>query len=321
MGCTTCRCDASISNSGNACTPLQEVAAIIVAVPTYDSTGAKNSIPVSATLNQAYFDALVNQTDDSKRWRPLPSMKNIADLRADATFFEFDDNTSEFVHEGARKFTGLIPSLSGKGAVSPEMKAIIESIRCTDTSVYIISVGNQLIGQLSADGLSLEPIQIDEQSIYANFMKATNAQGQHIAVQFNFAASAKDENLAMFDCSELGDANLLGLKGLLDICGETVSTSTTTIEIKLKSNFGTPKNPIGAPGLVITDFISSFDSVPSRVYNETDSLNVTLISVVETSYSTYLLTFAAQTANDVIVVKPTKTGFDFDCVEDSPIEL
>lgn len=321
MGCVTCKCGASISNTGHRCTPLLEVAAMVIAVPTFDSLGVKNSVLLSSTLNQAFFDALVNQVDASKRWNPFPLMKNIEDVRADATFFEFDDNTTEFVHEGARKFTGIIPSLSGKGAVSPEMKKIIESIRCAETSVYIVSVGNQLIGNVSSDGLSLEPIQIDEQSIYANFMKATNEQGQHIALQFNFAASAKDENLDMFDCSELGDANLLGLKGLLDISSEVIGVATdTTIKIKLKSNFGTPLTPVVVEGLVAADFISSDSSATSNVFNETDQLDVA-VTVVESPAGTYELTFASQDSADVIVIKPLKAGFDFTAVEDAPVSI
>ena len=102
-------------NTGHRCSPLFEVAAIIVAVPTFDSLGVKNSIPLASVLNQAFFDALINQVDESKRWRPFPLMKNIEDVRAEATFFEFDDNSKEFVHEGSREFKGLIPTTSGKG--------------------------------------------------------------------------------------------------------------------------------------------------------------------------------------------------------------
>lgn len=319
--CVTCKCGASILNSGHRCSPLFEVAAIIVAVPTFNSLGVKNSIPLASVLNQGFFDALTNETDETKRWRPFPLMKNIEDIRADATFFDFDDNSTEFVHEGSRQFKGLIASTSGKGAVAPEMKRIIESARCVETSVYIITTGNQLAGKLSADGLSLEPLQIDEQSIYANFIKATNEQGQHIMLQFNFAASEKDENLDMFDCSELGDADLLGLKGLLDISSEVISSSTTDIKIKLKSNFGTPLTPVIVQGLLVADFVSSDSGATSSLFNETTQLDVAITGFVESPNGTYELTFAAQNSADVIVIKPLKDGFDFTEVEKNPVSI
>src|SRR4030067_246251 len=116
MSCVACKCGVSLSDTGFDCTPVQEVTYKLMAVQTFDSTGARNKIPFTATLNQAYFDALINQSDISKRWSPFPAMKNIDDKRGENKTFEFDDQTTEFLAEGARKFVGMISGLAGSGA-------------------------------------------------------------------------------------------------------------------------------------------------------------------------------------------------------------
>lgn len=321
MSCNACECGVKLSDLGFDCTPEMQVAYKLVAVSTFDSTGAKNKIPFTATLNQAYFDALINQTDKSKRWYPLPSMKNIADVRGENKTFEFDDQTMEFLAEGARKFTGMIPGVSGSGANSPQMKELIEQIRCGDYSFYIVTVKNQLIGNISSDGLSLEPIEIDEQSISAMFVKKTNETPQHLLVSFNWSQINSDANLRMFDCDELGGANLMGLRGLFKVCYEILDITATTLKFILKTLWGTPANPITADGLLAADFVSAGDGTPSNLYNETDQANVAITGLVESPDGTYELTFAAQTLGDVIVVKPTKAGYDFECVENDPVDI
>ena len=321
MACNACKCGVSLYSTGYDCTPAQEVAYKLIAVQTYDSTGTRNAIPFSATLNQAYFDALINQTDKSKRWYPLPSMKNISDVRGDNKTFEFDDQSMEFLAEGSRKFTGMIPGVSGAGANSPQMKQLIENVRCGDYSFYIVSVKNQLIGNLSADGLSLEPIEIDEQSIVAQFVKKTNDAPQHLLVSFNWSQISSDSALRMFDCDEVGGANLMGLRGLVGICYELVDSQTTSLTVKLKSSFGTPLSPILATGLVATDFVSYDDAATSKIWNETDQANVSITGVTESPAGTYELTFAAQDVSDVLILDAIKSGFDFTCCTENPIDV
>lgn len=313
MSCTVCECGVSLSGTGFDCTPVMEVAHKLIVVPTYDSTGAKNRILLTATLNQAFFDALRNQTDASKRWNPWPAMKNIADLRSENKTFEFDDQTTEFLSEGARKFTAMIPGTSGSGANTPQMKELIEQVRCGDYSVYIVTVKNQLIGVLSEDGLALEPISIDDQSMSAMFVKKTNDAPQHLLISFNFSQLVSDAMLRMFNCDEIGSADLMNLRGLLAMCAKTVAQTATTLKLKIHAKFGTILDPIVVTGLVAADFVSTVGGATSRIRNVTDALDVT-ITVAEEPAGTYTLTYVAQTAADVLTVKPLKAGYDFTCV-------
>lgn len=319
MSCKACACGVSLENTKFDCVPIFEVAYKLIAVQTYDSTGARNTIPFTANLNQAYFDALINQADTTKRWYPLPPMKNINDVRGDNKTFEFDDQSVEFLAEGARKFIGMIAG--GKsGANSPQMKGLIENIRCGDYSFYVVSVSGQLIGNVSSDGLSLEPIEIDEQSIVAQFMKKTNDAPQHLLLSFNWSQVATDDALRMFDCTEVGGADLKGLRGLFGVCYQLLDQTTTTLKFILKTLFGTETNPVTVDGLVTNDFVSSDDGAVGQIYNETDGGNVPVVSV-ENPDGTYELTFAAQDLGDVLVIKPLKAGYDFTCVEEEPVDV
>jgi len=320
MSCAACKCGVSLSDTGHDCTPVQEVAYKLIAQQTYDSTGVRNKIPFTATLNQAYFDALINQTDKSKRWYPLPAMKNVEDVRGDNRVEEFADQTMEFIAEGARKFKSWIVG-GNSGANSPQMKQLIENIRCGDYSFWIVTVKNQLIGNITSDGLYLEPIEIDEQSISAQFVKKTDTSVQKLQLTFNWSQIASDANLRMFDCDELGDANLQGLRGLLGVCYRLIDATTTTLKFALESVFGTPTSPITADGLVATDFVSSVGGATSKVYNETDAADVSITGLTESPDGTYELTFTAQTLGDAITIKPVKAGYDFTCVQDAPVDI
>lgn len=318
--CNACKCGVTLSGTKYGCTPVIEVAYKLIAVQTYDSTGTRNKIPFTAALNQAYFDALVNQTDATKRWYPLPPMKNVEDVRGDNRTEEFADQTMEFIAEGARTFTGLVVG-GNSGANSPQMKQLIENIRCGDYSFYVVTVKNQLIGNLSTDGLSLEPIEIDEQSLSAKFVKKTDTTVQKLELTFNWSQIASDASLRMFDCDELDGANLQGLSGLLHACYDLVYQSATTLILKIVTLFGTPTNPITVDGLVVTDFVSSDSGATSKIYNSTDDSDVTISGVTESPDGTYELTFAAQDLGDVLVPSALKTGYDFSCMENNPVDV
>lgn len=321
MSCVACKCGEAFGDTGFDCTQVQDITYKMIITRTFDSLGVRNSIPFTASLDQAYFDALINNADTTKRWYPTPAFKNVEDIRGENIVFEFDDQTKEFLAEGAREFKAMIPGVSGSGANSPQMKEILERLRCGDYSVWLITNKNQLVGNLSADGLSLQPIEIDEQSVVAQFMKKTNATPQHLLFSLNFSQILSDASLRLFDCDEIGGANLLGLRGLLGICAELIDVTYTTLKVKLKSVFGTSLNPVVAPGLLSADFVSSDDDTPSNLYNETDAAKIAITGLVEAPAGTYEFTFLAQDIGDAIVVKPVKAGYEFQCVEDNPIDL
>lgn len=322
MNCTICECGAPLSNLGHECTNPFGVAAMLVFVPTVDSAGLANGILKTQTLDKTYFDSMTNHADPTKRWYPSPKFKNVVDTRAEAKFWEADDQSVEFVSEAARKFMALITQKSGTGATAPAMKKQIDSARCSDgLSVFIFSEGRQILVKDSADGLSVLPIEIDAQSVYAGFVKSTKDQNQHLALSFNFAATEDDGNLKTIECSEIDGYDILTMRALLNGCYILKSQTVSTLKIQIVTGFGSAKNPVTVDGLVVGDFKSSKTGTASKIYNQTDNTDVTITSVTESPDGTYLLGFAAQTLGDVLIPYAEKTGYDFYCMKNNPVDV
>src|SRR3990172_795523 len=311
MGCIACACENGLDNTGSACTPLMQVAKKVVLVPIFADDGTRNKILFTDVLTQAYFDALVNQSDESKRWFPLPELKNIEDVRGDNINETFEDQSFVFIQEGNRTFKGLMIGSTGTGAGSAQFKGKIEAARCVDVGVYIIDKSGNLIGKISTDGLSLEPIQIDSQSVSARLIKSTDTTIQKLEVAFNFGADECDENLRMFTADE-HNANLLEIRGLLNVCAAYTSVDSDEFTAELTTEYGTPKNPGHDKGLLIADF---------ALYNVTDSAPVTILTVTESPDGFYRITFANQTLGDELRLTPTKAGRDYTCVIENLIEV
>src|SRR3972149_2333135 len=152
MNCPICKCGGTLSNLGHRCTTQFDEAVMVVFVPTFDSTGAQNGILKTQDLNKAYFDSMVNHTDPTKRWYPSPKLKEVANKRADPQYWEFSDQSKQFLFEGSRNFTALITAESGSGATAPGMKKQIESARCSDgISLFMLDLCflHRLIHRLS----------------------------------------------------------------------------------------------------------------------------------------------------------------------------
>ena len=170
--CIVCECNAGLGNTGTDCSPLQKAAYSLIGVPLYQSDGVtRNGINLETdVLNAAYFTALINQADISKRWFPYPAIKNVEDVRGENQTEEFTDKTLVFVTEGARAFKGWIV---GRDA-QPVLKGKIETSRCVQMGYYVVDLSGNLIGSISSDGTKLNPIQVDQNSVAAMFIKQTD---------------------------------------------------------------------------------------------------------------------------------------------------
>jgi hypothetical protein len=312
-GCVkTCSCNASMSNTGTECAPLMEVIKKLVLVNIYDSTGTRNSVDVTGvtTIDAAFFTALVNQADASKRWYPLPELKNINDVRDTPVVEEFADSTTAFISEGVRKFQGLIVGKAG----SPQLKGKLEAARCNEMGVYGIDRKGNLIGIISDDGTKLYPIRIDQESLSIQFMGATDTTTQKLQVNFNFHPDESDSCLRMIAQTEMDDANLLTLKGLVDVYATYSSITTAGFTVKLSTDYGTPLTPVLVKGMTAPDFISSVGGATSKVRRTNNTPADVAVTVVESTTipGQYAVTFGvAQTSLDEIQVLLKHNGYDF----------
>lgn len=309
MACTPRTCSVSIKNMGSDCAPQFMVVKKLIVVKKYDNDGNLNGIPFADTLNKAYFDALVNQADTSKRWYPVPEMKNIENVREESIYQTFNDGSKIFIQSGSRSFVGYVTSLAGLGAATPQMLGKLKSLTSAEIGVYMIDANNNIIGQISEDGTELLPISIDSQSFSANLVLSTDTETQMLLVNFVIDSLVNDEDWRAIECSEHG-TDILALRGLIDVCAEVLDATPTTIKVKLYNEFGTPKNPGVDIGLLLANF---------TLYNNTDAAPVIISSVVESPKGTYLITFPAQTIGDELKLTPSKSGRDYTCVVNAPI--
>lgn len=307
-----CDCNASLANTGVDCTPIIEIADKLIAVPLKDSTGARNSIDLTATINQAYWDAKVADSDPTQRWYPLPSMKNATDERAESIKETFEDNSTAYIQQGVRTFNAVIVDdgtqiLHGK----------LETFRCQDFGFYIVDINGNLIGSLGngqddCEPTYLYPIAVDRGSFDPRFVKKTNTTAQKVMLSFNWKQIEQDKNLRMITASEAG-ADLSQLTGLRDVCAVFSGIDNTEFTVDLRvTGFGTLLNPVRVEGLVITDF---------ALYNATDAATVTISTVTETSDGVYLITFPSQTNADILNLTPTLSGYDFTAVIAEDIQM
>jgi hypothetical protein len=290
-----CDCSASYANTGLPdCKTLMAVAKRMILVPTYDSTGVRNKIAAGDVLNAAYFTALINQADKTKRWYPLPEIVNVEDSRSEPVMETLADGKKIFVNDGPRAFKALMIKQPA------QFKAKLDQWRCLGVSAFFVDKEGNLIG--STDGTDFYPIIIDNDTLFANLIKTTDTTTQKIELSFEFGSTEDDGDLRIITETEAG-TNLLLLEGLLDVnMSAAASISTTTFKTTLTFDYGTFKTPDKLTGMVAADF---------ALYNVTDSASVSISTCVESPDGTYTFTYSAQTSGDVLRLTPSVNGFEF----------
>lgn len=317
-----CECEATVQNTGTpSCKTLMRDAEMVILVPKYGSDGSLNRIDLTDTLDQTYFDNKVNAVDSLgaavdplDRWYPLPRLKNPTSERGDNVYQEYDDATRNFVHQGVRPYTFLLPNQE------PAYLKKLESFACQEFGFFIVDKNKALIG-MGDDPLYLRPIWVDQDTFVATYGFPSATTVPTITVTFNFHIDEQDGDLKQINASEISPVNLLNLKGLLDVYATYSAISTTGATMKLYTKFGSSLNPKVVPGLLTTDFYDAIGGTADNVYNTTDSLAVAIATFAENPDGTYALTWAAQTSADKIRVTPVKAGFDFTEVTASLITI
>lgn len=306
-----------MSNTGVGCSTIFKDVRGLIYVPLIANDGTLNGITLSSTLNQAYFDALINNSDKSKRWYPVANqdgLKDVESVRPDPVYQTATDGSMQKIRDGIKPFKGEIRGIYA----TPYYVGQLEGIVCqTQGGFYKIDRDGNLIGAISSDGLTLYPIAIDTQSFNARFVEATADKNvTSIALMFNFGQTQLDQNLAMIACSELGGVLVQSLQGLVDVCATYSLISVTGFTVKLTTKFGTPINPLTDQGRVAADFISSVTGTTSKIRRTNNTpADVAVTSVIEstTSPGTYAV-LAAMTSGDTLQPKLTKAGRDYSCV-------
>ena len=293
-----CSCETVMGNTGlPSCYKALTLASGIFMTPTYANDGTKNVITTSVAVDDAFITAKINNVDQSKRWFPLQKLNAVTSERAEPTFATRSDGGQAFVKQGIRTFNFEIWEGGAR------LKKMLDKGRCREFSFFIINDGRIIGLDLTDEQLELSPIRIAKDSLVVNYLFANDTTVEIVGVTFQFDQRENDGNLSYVEVAD--DADLTGYRGLLDIHSTIPLNTLTTVTLNLFNKYGAANNKNVLSGLVAGDF---------ALYNVTDSLAVTVVSSVESPDGTYLITFAAQTANDVLRITPTKAGYDFSAV-------
>jgi hypothetical protein len=269
-----------------------------ILVPKFKADGTLNKIVLPATLNQAYFDALINHTDRTQRWYPLPKFVNPENTKAEAVYESFNDGSKKFVHDGVRTFKAKLPS------ISPAYVQVINSGRCAEMALYFVDKNGSLLGTQVEGDTSLYPFALNANTLNAMYDWTNDTTGSNIDFSFEFDTDMLDSDIAWIKASDTVSVNLLNLEGLYDAYKLVANTGQTTTTFSLFARNGNAINGVPIKGLIITDF---------AFYNVTTSTAITLLTLVESTVTpgTYTATYASQTIGNVIRITPTKAKIDF----------
>jgi hypothetical protein len=293
-----CSCDISFSNTGRAnCIPVFQIARKIVVVPIYDSTGAKNKVSTASVLTHTTINGLINQADRSKRWYPLPKVKNAKFPKADPTYQEFEDGSKKFVKTGVR--TGEMLFVD---SVTPSFVGVLNGGKCTELGVYIVDNKGNLLGYTYGESGSLYPIPLNKSTMDAIYEFANDTAVATSMLKFEFDVDLEDSYLRMIKADSITGLNMLNVNGLIDVYSTNTAISQTSHSTKLFLDEGDLVDPIVVTGLVAGDF---------ALYNVTGSAAVTILTCVESPAGVYTFTYASQTLTNVLRITPTKANYDF----------
>jgi len=290
-----CSCDGGgLGNLGSSvCAPLSSVTNILGYMPIYDSTGVKNKIDLTATLNEAFFSALINEADPSKRLYISPVFENVKKPRADSTFEEAPSGRKVKIKGGKKSFAGE------HWEVSEQLAAHYENYSCGAFGVFEIDINGNFKGRKV--GTDLYPIGVDNKSFDTKFVDAEDATTTKLMVSFDFERLMKDSDNWMITSDEVGfDFN--SLEPLKDVDLVFSAKTSTTIVFDAKLQFGTALEKIAVEGLVAGDF---------ALYDNTAAGAVVLSSVVESSTipGRYTATYSAITGSvNELTLTMTKDG-------------
>lgn len=290
-----CNCDMGLSNSGvPSCVPIQSVTSTLIMVPLKSNAGVDNAIDLSVAVPT--WSTLVNQSDASQRWFPLPQFENVELPKADSQFEEANSGRKAFLRQGVRSFSGELWADDS----SPTLLSKLQNNRCVEFGVYIIDVNGNLVGSKVGD--KLYPIAVDNPSFDPKYMFATDSTVSKIMVGFDFYRLFDEGTMYMITPEEAG-INFNDLEGLIDVnFADLTQVANTSVTFNAEFDYGTAYNPIKLKGLVDTDF---------ALYNNTTSTSETIGSATENLplEGNYTVAFAFVSAESY-TLSISKDGYD-----------
>ena len=295
----SCACNLTLGNAGiPSCQPIMSVARRFIAVPMIADDGTENYIDLTDTLNQAYFEALRDQTDASKRWYPMPFVDNVEDTKEDSIKETLNSGQNIFVKEGVRNVACVMV------AQSANMLSKLKNHRCVEFGIFTIDKDGNLIGRYDATNNRLYPVKVDKDTWDPKLEKSTDTTIQKIALMFSWDEEEEDGDLRMIVPSEMDNFKIVNMNGLIDVNCAVSGISTTGFTTVLTQDFGSAKTFPSVRDWVAGDF---------TLYNNTTSASVVITSVTESTVTpgSYVFVIPAQSSSDNMTLSAQKDGYSF----------
>ena len=301
MGQQDCNCTTkSLKNTGlPSCFLVPGVTGSLLLVNMTKSDGSKFKLPLtgaSSIKTLANLQALIEEPVGQDRLYPVKNFKNVADERADAELFAFDDGTQVKIRDGVRNFLGMLPQLP------PSYLAKLES--CIDLAAFLIDEKNQLVYRHVASDLDhAYPFPISKETFNNKLVNATDSAPAMLQMAFQWREDLRDCEIWAADGLDWTQSDLYGLidaKSIDNSIAAGVPNDTLTIRI-YEECFGGPITGLDAAAF-------------GDLFNVTTSSSVSLISATETvpgESGIYELVYLAQTSADVITI-PNLTASPYD---------
>ena len=294
-----CECTAGLSNTGRpACVPIQAVTSSLILVPLKDSAQNKNGIDLSVPFTATTWTDLINQSDASKRWFPLPHFEEVTLPKADTQFKEAASGAMAKLRTGKRSFSGQL----WEDDSSPQFLSKLEKAGCVDFGFYIVDVNGNLVGSFDEAANILYPIPADKASWDPKLMFSEDDQVSHIQLNFDWYRLFDEGTMRILTATEAGQ-DFTELDGLIDVLMFPVFAvaASQTIVFDAKTPYGTALNPIKYLGATL----------PADWGVTVNGAAVVPTAVSEPTNGSYVLTLPAASfvAADAIVVNVTRDGF------------
>jgi len=287
-----CNCTTkSLKNTGlPTCFLVPGVTGSLLLVNMTKSDGSKYKLPLTGGTSiktLANLVLLIEETVGQDRMYPIKNFKNVADERADAELFSFDDGTQVKIRDGVRNWIGMLPILP------PSYLAKLDS--CIDLGAYLLDEKNQLIYRHDSTDLdNAYPFPISKETFNNKLINATDSAPAMLQMAFQWREDLRDCEMWSADGLEWTQSDLYGLidaSAKDNVIVNNGANDELTIYI-YEECFGGP-----ITGLALADFGDAF--------NVDDALAVSLISVTESvpgESGIYTLVYLAQTSGELITL-------------------
>lgn len=268
-----------------------------------NSSGAKNCVLGTDTLDQSFWDGKFKAESMQDRWLVLEGISKVTPITEDDITDTSNPLKTITLSKGRRGYTFSVVTKEPNKLASQ-----FEALACQELVFYAVTDNNNLVGQCIGNDLCGRKIARLTTTV---LNKSTqNGQAGELLITVEFELTETDSKVDYVSAG--AGVTLTDSKALIDVNIEWITSSTTEAVFKLTTNYGPKNDRVTAQGLTETEL---------EIYNVTDAGVVALTGPIAENNGTYTATFtSAQDVSDVIRVQGITTtvqkNFDLKYVDD-----